>query len=175
MNPLTYIIINIAVIVLIQTGALRVEMGILTQGAVVALYNYMSQILTELVKIANLIINITKAVACANRIQSVLDIEPDMPVNPDMPVGNTRYRVEFDAAGLQYPGAAELSLENIEKLADLYGYDGYMFYEENENIIESMLTTAFRVNDLSSEDMEQIAAFKRIVKNSLMMDQMLLR
>lgn len=72
-------------------------------------------------------------------------------------------------------GTRELSLENIEKLADLYGCDGYMFYEENENIIESMLTTAFRVNDLSSEDMEQIAAFKRIVKNSLMMDQMLLK
>ena len=72
-------------------------------------------------------------------------------------------------------GTRELSLENIEKLADLYGCDGYMFYEENENIIESMLTTAFRVNDLSSEDMKQIAAFKRIVKNSLMMDQMLLK
>ena len=60
-------------------------------------------------------------------------------------------------------GTRELSLENIEKLADLYGCDGYMFYEENENIIESMLTTAFRVSYLSYEDMEQIAAFKRIL------------
>ena len=71
MNPVTYIIINLAVVALIWTGAIRVEAGILTQGMVIALYNYMSQILTELVKMANLIINITKAVACGNRIASV--------------------------------------------------------------------------------------------------------
>lgn len=114
MNPLTYIIINIAVIVLIQTGAIRVEAGILTQGAVVALYNYMSQILTELVKMANLIINITKAVACANRIQNVLDIQPDMPVEATLAGSDAVYKVQFAAAGLQYPGAAELALENID-------------------------------------------------------------
>ena len=78
LNPVTYIIINIAIIVLIWVGALRVDMGILTQGAVVALYNYMSQILTELIKLANLIINITKAVACGNRIQAVLEVEPSI-------------------------------------------------------------------------------------------------
>ena len=71
MNPLTYIMINLAIVWLIQTGAVRVNAGLLTQGAVVALYNYMSQILIELVKLANLIINITKSVACGNRIQSV--------------------------------------------------------------------------------------------------------
>ena len=114
MNPLTYVIINIAIIVLIQTGALRVEMGILTQGAVVALYNYMSQILTELVKMANLIINITKAVACANRIQSVLDIEPDMPVLETSTAADGGYKVEFSGAGLQYPDTAEPALQNID-------------------------------------------------------------
>lgn len=114
MNPLTYVIINIAIIVLIQTGALRVEMGILTQGAVVALYNYMSQILTELVKMANLIINITKAVACANRIQSVLDIEPDMPVLDASTAADGEYKVEFSGAGLQYPDTAEPALQNID-------------------------------------------------------------
>ncbi len=114
MNPLTYVIINIAIIVLIQTGALRVEMGILTQGAVVALYNYMSQILTELVKMANLIINITKAVACANRIQNVLDIEPDMLVMEASTAADSGYKVEFSGAGLQYPNTAEPALQNID-------------------------------------------------------------
>ena len=113
MNPVTYVIINIAIIVLIHTGALRVEAGILTQGAVVALYNYMSQILTELVKMANLIINITKAVACGNRIQSVLDLQPDMEILPDTGAGADEFKVEFDEVNLRYPGAAELSLENI--------------------------------------------------------------
>lgn len=78
MNPATYVIINLAIVALVRTGALRVEAGLLTQGAVVALYNYMSQILVELIKLANLIINITKAVACANRIQAVLDVVPEM-------------------------------------------------------------------------------------------------
>lgn len=113
MNPLTYVIINVAIIVLIHTGALRVEAGILTQGAVVALYNYMSQILTELVKMANLIINITKAVACGNRIQGVLDIEPDMETSTEGNHGSTEFKVEFADVSLRYPGAGELSLQNI--------------------------------------------------------------
>ena len=78
LNPLTYVIINVAIIALIWVGAIRVDLGIITQGAVVALYNYMSQILTELIKLANLIINITKSVACGNRIQSVLEVEPSI-------------------------------------------------------------------------------------------------
>ena len=75
MNPITFIIVNVAVIVLLQVGAIQVDNGIITQGEVVALVNYMNQILVELVKLANLIITITKAVACGNRIQSVLDME----------------------------------------------------------------------------------------------------
>ncbi len=78
MNPLTYIIINGALVVLIYTGAVRVELGILTQGQVVALVNYMSQILVELVKLANLIITVTKAVACGNRVAGVFDIPVGM-------------------------------------------------------------------------------------------------
>ncbi len=84
LNPLTYIIINVAIIALIWVGAIRVDMGIITQGAVVALYNYMSQILTELIKLANLIINITKSVACGNRIQSVLEVEPSIKDGKDV-------------------------------------------------------------------------------------------
>lgn len=77
-NPVTYIIINVATVVLLYTGAVRVDEGTITQGEVVALVNYMSQILIELVKLANLIITITKALACANRIQSVFEIRSGM-------------------------------------------------------------------------------------------------
>ena len=70
-------------------------------------------------------------------------------------------------------GDRELPLSCMEKLADLYGCDAYMLYEENESVIEDVLATAFRVDNLSPADMEQIAAFKRVVKNSLMMDTML--
>ena len=78
MNPLTYVVINGGLIVLIYTGALQVEAGILTQGQVVALVNYMSQILVELVKLANLIITVTKAFACGNRIQNIFEIPAGM-------------------------------------------------------------------------------------------------
>ena len=114
MNPVTYVIINLAIIALIRTGAIRVEAGLLTQGSVVALYNYMSQILTELIKLANLIINITKSVACGNRIQSVLEIAPDMPVEPQLPAGDAALEVQLDNAGLTYPGAADAALSGVE-------------------------------------------------------------
>jgi len=78
LNPLTYVIINLAIICLIRTGAIRVSAGLLTQGAVLALYNYMSQILVELIKFANLIISITKAVASGNRISAVLDMKSSL-------------------------------------------------------------------------------------------------
>lgn len=79
MNPLTYIIVNGSIIALIYTGAIRVDAGVLTQGQVVALVNYMSQILVELVKLANLIISVTKAIACGNRVAGILDIQSSMP------------------------------------------------------------------------------------------------
>ncbi len=119
MNPLTYIVINLGIIGLIYTGALRVEAGIITQGAVVALYNYMSQILVELVKLANLIINITKSIACGNRVQSVFETvssleQPEQPAReavPECPSG-VPY-VEFDHATLRNRNASDDMLHDL--------------------------------------------------------------
>lgn len=117
MNPLTYVVINGGLIVLIYTGALQVEAGILTQGQVVALVNYMSQILVELVKLANLIITVTKAFACGNRIQSVFEIPAGME-NPDAPAdtsaaGLETGTVEFDHVSLRYYKGGEEALTDI--------------------------------------------------------------
>ena len=113
MNPATYLVINLAILALIQTGALRVEAGIITQGAVIALYNYMSQILVELIKLANLIINMTKSAACADRIEKMLEdggsplptVEQKIPQNEDA--------VTFRDVGLTYQNASEESLTDI--------------------------------------------------------------
>ena len=114
MNPLTYVIINAAIMVLIYTGALQVQAGVLTQGAVLALYNYMSQILVELIKLANLIINITKSLACAKRIESVLAIKPSI-TEPEHAVtaAEDKTAVRFEKVSLTYAGAGEPSLQNI--------------------------------------------------------------
>ncbi len=115
MNPITYIIINIAVIVLLYTGAIRVEAGILTQGALVALYNYMSQILVELVKMANMIINLTKAVASAKRIADVLETEPGQTFPEIAPsIVEKAPAVEFRHVSLRYGTAAEDSLTDMD-------------------------------------------------------------
>lgn len=124
LNPLTYIIINLAIVVLIYQGSLQVNLGVLTQGQVVALYNYMSQILVELIKLANLIISITKAVACGNRIQAALEVrssmeseavtegdscrEPFKADNVSVPA------VVFSHVDLRYAGAGDLSLTDID-------------------------------------------------------------
>ena len=121
-NPVTYIIVNVATIVLLYTGAVRVDEGTITQGQVVALVNYMSQILIELVKLANLIITITKALACANRIQSVFEIESGMtweqavtPAGPAAQTGqNAADEVVFDHVCLTYAGAGAESLSDID-------------------------------------------------------------
>ena len=132
-NPVTYIIINVATIVLLYTGAVRVDEGTITQGQVVALVNYMSQILIELVKLANLIITITKALACANRIQSVFEIESSMTWEQKVcaagyeehgtgeaagPGGRTGQNAEdevvFDHVCLAYAGAGAESLSGID-------------------------------------------------------------
>ena len=113
MNPLTYVIINLAVILLLRTGAMRVNSGILTQGAVVALYNYMGQILVELIKLANLIIHITKSIACGNRIQSVLEIDGREAVDPVLPRGKENLRVQFSDASICYPGASGEALQHL--------------------------------------------------------------
>ncbi|MFQ7107443.1 MAG: ABC transporter permease, partial [Neglectibacter timonensis] len=103
MNPLTFVLINVAAAVLIWVGAVRVDAGFLTQGAVVALLNYMSQILVELIKMANLIINISKALACANRISNVLETESTLasPVSPKAS-GEERGTVVFENVSLTY-------------------------------------------------------------------------
>lgn len=138
-NPVTYIIVNIATVILIYTGAVRVDTGYITQGEVVALVNYMSQILIELVKLANLIITITKALACANRIQSMFELSSSMEwksndsyLNKAVKNGDSdlkgivkvktkfnndisaSYAVEFNNVSLTYHGAGDESLSDID-------------------------------------------------------------
>lgn len=125
MNPLTYVIINGAIVVLVWTGAVRVDNGYITQGEVVALINYMSQILVELVKLANLIININKSIACGNRIQSIFEMQPSITDGSGQKVDKVRtdtadrseeaeYAVEFSHVGLTYAGAGDESLTDID-------------------------------------------------------------
>lgn len=119
MNPLTYIVINGAIAFLIWKGAIKVDMGDLTQGEVVALYNYMSQILVELIKLANLIITINKSLASANRIADVLKLETSMKYHDkngkrgNEAVGENVPKVEFKNVSLRYKDASMESLENI--------------------------------------------------------------
>lgn len=115
MNPVTYIIINVALVVLLWTGAVRVDNGIITQGAVVALVNYMSQILVELVKLANLIIQLTKAFACAKRVDAVFDVKPSMENGKSKEIGNadSESSIAFEHVCLTYSGAGDESLTDI--------------------------------------------------------------
>jgi len=114
MNPATYIMINLGIAVLIYVGALRVDSGILTQGQVVALYNYMSQILVELVKLASLIITITKALACAGRVSAALDVESDMHGADTMPKEiDTDEEVRFENVEFGYATGGEPALSGI--------------------------------------------------------------
>lgn len=112
MNPLTFVAVNLAVVILVQIGAWKVDGGILTQGLVIALYNYMSQILVELIKMANLIISISKAVACGNRLAAVLELEPDQ-MNGKQEAGKLDGAVEFRDVTANYAGAGHPSLEHI--------------------------------------------------------------
>ncbi|MBO5112146.1 MAG: ABC transporter ATP-binding protein [Lachnospiraceae bacterium] len=113
MNPLTYVVINGGLIALIYVGAVRVEAGILTQGQVVALVNYMSQILVELVKLANLIITVTKAVACGNRIQSILEEPAGMEEKDSRGDEKLTGCVEFDHVSMRYYEGGEEALTDI--------------------------------------------------------------
>ena len=117
MNPLTYVLINIAILLLIHTGAIQVKLGNLTQGEVVALYNYMSQILVELIKLANLIISITKALASASRIADVLDIIPTENMGTLTKGKKSDVSVEFRSAALAYNGSSEPSLSDVSFVA----------------------------------------------------------
>lgn len=129
MNPVTLVIINVATIVLVWTGAIQVDNGVLSQGDVIALTNYMSQILVELVKLANLIITLTKAVACGNRIKSVFELESSIKEEKDGQTSENKsgvvagrngagvsndYAVEFIHASHMYAGASEESINDID-------------------------------------------------------------
>ena len=117
MNPVTYVVINTAIVLLIYVGALQVDEGVLTQGQVVALYNYMTQILVELIKMANLIITMTKAVACGNRIGTVLEWKSSQE-DGDTAVRSLRGKVEFKNVTARYAGAGDASLEDISFTAE---------------------------------------------------------
>ncbi len=113
LNPMTFVIINCAAVALVYIGALRVDEGIIETGEVIALYNYMSQILVELIKLANLIINITKSVASAGRVEAVIDMEPERTgTNADFDT-SSEYAVEFDHVSLRYKNGGADAVEDI--------------------------------------------------------------
>ncbi|MBO5041109.1 MAG: ABC transporter ATP-binding protein [Clostridia bacterium] len=116
-NPLTFVIINIAIALLIYKGGLRVEIGLLSQAAVIALYNYMSQILVELIKLANMIITMTKAVACGKRVQTILDIQPSVVKRePNNEVSDSL--VEFRDVAFKYSDGGDYALKKVSFTAE---------------------------------------------------------
>ena len=115
MNPLTYVLINFAILILIYIGAIKVDSGVLTQGEVIALYNYMSQILIELVKFANLIITITKSVASEHRMENIFLLQSSMR-NGEKKISRIG-EISFENVSLTYAGASEPTLENISFVA----------------------------------------------------------
>ncbi len=116
LNPVTYVIINVAIVVLVYTGGIQVDSGDLTQGQVVALYNYMSQILVELIKLANLIVTVTKALASADRISAVMEQKNTLDSNGS----NVKSKsfIEFDNVSLTYQNASSESLSDISFKAE---------------------------------------------------------
>ncbi len=113
MNPATYVIVNLALLLIIKNGALHVDSGSLTQGQLIAVINYMSQILVELIKLADLIILITKTFASANRIEEILLVVPEK-MSGDVTDGKESLKSEFNNVSFKYPGAGDYSLENVE-------------------------------------------------------------
>lgn len=169
MNPVTYAVINAAVIALIHSGAVRVNMGALTQGEVVALYNYMSQILVELIKMASLIILLTKAAACGDRISSIMNVhssqkDGELTSAPDAQHGS----VEFRHVHMAYQGAGAESLSDISfqaKPGETIGIIGGTgsgkttlinliprFYDASEGcvLVDELDVTQMRIQDLRS-------------------------
>ena len=114
LNPLTYVVINLAIVAIVRVGSVRVDAGTITQGQLIALYNYMSQILVELIKFANLILNITKSVACAGRISQVLETKSSMADGQDsLPADAGAEEVSFRHVSFCYPGAGADALTDI--------------------------------------------------------------
>ena len=116
-NPLTYVLVNLGIILLLYTGALKVDSGTLSQGSVIALYNLMGQILVELIKLANLIVTVTKAAACGSRISAVLEMQPSLVITDDtqnsVSQNGDENFIEYQNVTLAYADGAEPALENI--------------------------------------------------------------
>lgn len=112
LNPITYVIVNLSIVLIIYVGGLRVDTGRLTQGEVISLINYMSQVLVELIKLSNLIINLTKSVACGNRINDVFKIKPSINDGSGIKTENDT-AVEFDHVSATYAGSKEKSLDSL--------------------------------------------------------------
>ena len=166
MNPLSYIIINVALVILIWTGAIQVNIGKISQGEVVALVNYMSQILVELVKLANLIITVTKAIACGNRVQSIFEMETSMVDGNGSKKEDTGYTVEFRNVSMRYKGAGADTLTGIDfkaKAGDTIGIIGGTgsgkssvvnliprFYDvtEGQVMVDGMDVREYKITDL---------------------------
>ena len=117
MNPLTYVIINLAIVAILYVGGVEINLGGMAAGSVIALVNYMNQILVELVKLANLIVQVSKALACAGRVQAVLDTKPGMEFPKELlgevPADKSGDAVRFDHVSLTYAGAGDASLSDI--------------------------------------------------------------
>lgn len=113
MNPLTYVIVNLAIAVLMYKGAIKVEHGVLAQGAILALYNYMSQILIELIKLANLIISITKALASAKRVSTLLEVKPSLTVEENGDTASDDTALSLEDVAFRYNRNAAYALENL--------------------------------------------------------------
>ena len=112
LNPITYVIVNLSIVLIIYVGGLRVDTGRLTQGEVISLINYMSQVLVELIKLSNLIINLTKSVACGNRINDIFKIKPSINDGSGIKTENDT-AVEFDHVSATYAGSNEKSLDSL--------------------------------------------------------------
>ncbi len=112
LNPITYVIVNLSIVLIIYVGGLRVDTGRLTQGEVISLINYMSQVLVELIKLSNLIINLTKSVACGNRINDVFAMKPSV-TDGEGAKARGDFAVEFDKVSAMYAGSKEKSLDSL--------------------------------------------------------------
>lgn len=191
MNPMTYVIVNLAIAALVWTGGMRVNTGIITQGEVVALINYMSQVLVELIKLANLIVLINKAIACGNRVQSVFEIKSSMdetenPVSPDK---KTDYAVEFNHVCLRYGKSDVDSLTDIDfnvKRGETIGIIGGTgsgkssvvnmiprFYDacEGEVLVDGINVKDYSINDLRQKIgivMQKAVLFKGTIRDNLL-------
>lgn len=191
MNPMTYVIVNLAIAALVWTGGIQVNTGIITQGEVVALINYMSQVLVELIKLANLIVLINKAIACGNRVQSVFEIKSSMdetenPVSPDK---KTDYAVEFNHVCLRYGKSDVDSLTDIDfnvKRGETIGIIGGTgsgkssvvnmiprFYDacEGEVLVDGINVKDYAINDLRQKIgivMQKAVLFKGTIRDNLL-------